>query len=78
MEEEAANDNRGRHKYRFIVRDTGIGISEEYLPHIFESFTREEKTTVNRVQGTGLGLAITARIVELMDGRISADVWKPA
>ena len=70
-EEEAANDNRGRHKYRFIVRDTGIGISEEYLPHIFESFTREEKTTVNRVQGTGLGLAITARIVELMDGRIS-------
>ncbi|MBQ8934065.1 MAG: response regulator [Lachnospiraceae bacterium] len=70
-EEESANDNSGRHKYRFIVRDTGIGISEEYLPHIFESFTREEKTTVNRVQGTGLGLAITARIVELMDGRIS-------
>ena len=58
-------------KYRFIVRDTGIGISKEYLPHIFESFTREEKTTVNRVQGTGLGLAITARIVEMMGGTIS-------
>ena len=58
-------------KYRFIVRDTGIGISEEYLPHIFESFTREEKTTVNRVQGTGLGLAITARVVEMMGGVIS-------
>ena len=58
-------------KYRFIVRDTGIGISKEYLPHIFESFTREEKTTVNRVQGTGLGLAITVRVVEMMGGVIS-------
>ena len=58
-------------KYRFIVRDSGIGISEEYLPHLFESFTREEKTTVNRVQGTGLGLAITAKVVELMGGTIS-------
>ncbi|MBQ6427082.1 MAG: response regulator [Oscillospiraceae bacterium] len=58
-------------KYRFIVRDTGIGISKEYLPHIFESFTREEKTTVNRVQGTGLGLAIAARVVEMMGGVIS-------
>ena len=59
------------HRYRFIVRDTGIGISEEYLPHIFESFTREEKTTVSRIQGTGLGLAITAKVVELMGGTIS-------
>lgn len=58
-------------RYRFIIRDTGIGISEEYFPHIFESFTREEKTTVNQVQGTGLGLAITAKVVELMGGTIS-------
>ena len=58
-------------KYRFIVRDTGIGISEEYLPHIFESFTREESTKINRVQGTGLGLAITAKVVEMMKGTIS-------
>ncbi len=60
-----------RRLYRFIVRDTGIGISEDYLPHLFESFTREEKTTVNRIQGTGLGLAITAKIVELMGGTIA-------
>lgn len=60
-----------RYKYRFIIRDTGIGISEEYLPYIFESFTREENTTINRVQGTGLGLAITAKVVELMGGKIS-------
>ena len=68
-EEEPAAGNKNL--YRFIVRDTGIGISEEYLPHIFESFTREEKTTVNRIQGTGLGLAITAKVVELMGGTIS-------
>ena len=68
-EEEPLEGNK--HRYRFIVRDTGIGISEDYLPHIFESFTREEKTTVNSIQGTGLGLAITARVVELMGGTIS-------
>ncbi|MBR4456646.1 MAG: response regulator [Solobacterium sp.] len=68
-EEEPCSGNRNR--YRFIVRDTGIGISEEYLPHIFDSFTREEKTTVNRIQGTGLGLSITAKVVELMGGSIS-------
>ena len=60
----------GRILYRFMIKDTGIGISEDYLPHLFESFTREEKTTVNRVQGTGLGLSISARIVEHMGGRI--------
>ena len=69
--EELGVDEDGKIKYRFVVRDTGIGISEDYLPHIFESFTREEKTTVNRVQGTGLGLAITARVVEMMGGKIS-------
>ena len=68
-EEEPVEGNR--YRYRFIVRDTGIGISEDYLPHIFESFTREEKTTVNRIQGTGLGLAITAKVVEMMGGTIS-------
>ena len=68
-EEEHIEGNR--YRYYLIVRDTGIGISEDYLPHIFDSFTREEKTTVNRIQGTGLGLAITAKIVELMGGTIS-------
>ena len=68
-EEKHVKDNW--YSYRFIVKDTGIGISEKYLPHIFDSFTREEKTTINRIQGTGLGLAITAKIVELMGGTIS-------
>ena len=69
--EEEPSQTEGRNRYRFIIRDTGVGISEEYLPHLFESFSREQSTTINRVQGTGLGLAITAKIVELMDGTIT-------
>ncbi len=68
--ENPAGENAKYH-YRIIIRDTGVGISEEYLPHIFESFTREQNTTINRVQGTGLGLAITAKVVEMMGGTIS-------
>ena len=69
-EEESLPGSR-KNRYRFIIRDTGAGISEEYLPHIFESFTREQNTTINSIQGTGLGLAITARVVDLMGGTIS-------
>ena len=69
--EELGPGEAGKIRYRFTIRDTGVGISEEYLPYIFDSFTREQRTTINRVQGTGLGLAITARIVELMGGTIS-------
>ena len=61
----------GRSRYRFTVRDTGIGMSEEYLPHVFESFSRETNSTINKIQGTGLGMAITSKLVELMGGEIS-------
>lgn len=57
--------------YHFIVRDTGIGIKPEFLGHIFESFTREENTTVSGIPGTGLGLAITKSIVDMMGGTVS-------
>ena len=69
--EELGPSENGSNRYRFTIQDTGIGISEDYLPHIFDSFTREQNTTINRVQGTGLGLAITAKVVELMGGTIS-------
>ena len=68
--EELGKTEDGKIRYRFTIRDTGIGISEDYLPHIFDSFTREQNTTINRIQGTGLGLAITARVVEQMGGTI--------
>ncbi len=69
--EETEGVRPGTGHYRFIIADTGIGISEDYLPHIFDSFTREQSTTINKIQGTGLGLAITARVVEKMGGKLS-------
>ena len=54
--------------YHFVVKDTGIGMSEEFQKHIFETFTREETTTVSGIQGTGLGMAITKKSVEMMGG----------
>ena len=66
---------RGEHyaKYRFVIEDDGIGMSEEYLKTIFDPFTREEKSGINHVQGTGLGMAITKRVVDLMGGIICVE-----
>ena len=56
--------------YRFTVSDTGVGMSEDFMKHMFEEFSREKTSTISKQQGTGLGLAITKRIVDAMDGRI--------
>lgn len=58
---------------RVIVEDTGIGMSEKYLPHIFEEFTRERTSTESKVVGTGLGLPIVKALVELMEGTIQVE-----
>ena len=58
---------------RFKVKDTGIGMSEEFQKTIFDTFTREKKSQVNRTEGTGLGMAITKYIVEAMKGTIELD-----
>jgi len=60
----------------FTIADTGIGISEEYLPHIFETFSQEDSSTTNRYGSSGLGLAITKRIVEMMNGDIRVESEK--
>ena len=60
-------------RYRFIVQDDGIGMSEAYQKTLFDPFTREERSGTNRVQGTGLGMAITKSIVDLMGGSISVE-----
>ena len=60
-------------RYRFIVQDDGIGMSEEFQKTLFDPFTREEKSGTNKVQGTGLGMAITKSIVDLMGGSISVE-----
>lgn len=59
--------------YKIIVEDTGIGMSEEYLPHIFEEFTRERTSTESKVIGTGLGLPIVKSLVDLMGGSIRVE-----
>ena len=73
LAEEEPTGDAHKNLYRFVIADTGIGISEDYLPHIFDSFTREQSTTINRIQGTGLGLAITAKVVEQMGGKITVE-----
>ena len=60
-------------KYRFVVQDDGIGMSEDYQKTLFDPFTREERSGTNKVQGTGLGMAITKSIVDLMGGSISVE-----
>ncbi len=60
----------GYGNYEFIIKDSGIGMSEEFVKHIFEPFEREENTTTSGIQGTGLGMAITKNIVDMMNGTI--------
>ena len=57
--------------FDFIIRDTGIGMSPEFVEHIFEPFSREENSMVHQTQGTGLGMSIVKNIVDLMGGKIS-------
>ena len=59
--------------YRFTCEDTGIGMSVEYLPHIFDEFSREHTTTENKVVGTGLGLPIVKSLIEQMGGTIRVE-----
>ncbi len=60
----------GRLKIKFVVRDNGIGMSPEFVEHLFEPFAREESDANIRTQGTGLGLAIVKSLVDAMDGTI--------
>ncbi len=55
---------------RFIINDTGCGISEEFIPHLFQPFSQEHMGATTLYGGTGLGLAICKNLVDLMDGKI--------
>ena len=59
--------------YEFTFKDNGIGMSQDYLDHIFEPFTRAEDSRVCKVQGTGLGMPITRNIVRMMGGDIKVE-----
>ncbi|MCM1103764.1 MAG: response regulator [Clostridium sp.] len=60
----------GYANYEFLIKDNGIGMSEEFVEHIFEPFEREKNSTISKIQGTGLGMAITKNIVDMMNGTI--------
>lgn len=68
---EIPSDREGYALFQTTISDTGIGMSEEYLPHLFEDFSREQSATDSKIEGTGLGMSIVKKLVELMGGSIS-------
>ena len=74
VEETARLDNRST--LRLTFRDTGIGMSREYLPKLFDAFTQEETSTTSKYGSTGLGMPITKSIVEMMNGHIEVESEK--
>ncbi len=67
---ELPSDREGYARYENIVSDTGIGISSDFIEHIFDSFSRERNTTESKIMGTGLGMSIVKKLVDLMGGTI--------
>ncbi len=63
----------GTRLYHFLVSDNGIGMSAEFVRHMFDPFEREEKVAVSSTEGTGLGMAITKNVVEMMGGTIEVE-----
>ena len=68
--EEIPSGREGFALFRTVISDTGIGISPEFLPHIFENFSREQNTSKSGVLGAGLGMPVAKKLVELMGGSI--------
>ena len=69
-------DREGYGLYVLTVEDTGIGMTPEFLEHIYDEFTRENSTTVSRIQGTGLGMTIVKKLVDIMGGTIDIQSQK--
>ena len=70
---EIPSDMQGYAMYQTVIEDTGIGMSEEFLPHLFEEFTRERSSTESKLNGTGLGMPIVKKLVDLMQGTIEVE-----
>lgn len=71
--DEQASEDENTANYKVVVEDNGIGMSQDYLPHIFEEFSREHTSTETRVAGTGLGLPIVKSLVDLMGATIEVE-----
>ncbi len=70
---EKAGAPDGFAQYEFSIKDNGVGMSDEFVEHIFEPFEREKNSTTSGIQGTGLGMAITKNIVDMMNGTIEVE-----
>ena len=70
------NAPKGKGLYEIRVKDTGIGMSQEFAQRIFEPFERERTSTVSKIQGTGLGMAISKNIIDMMGGTIEVHTEK--
>ena len=66
----------GNSTLRFIISDTGIGMSKEFLPKLFESFSQEDSSSTSKYGSTGLGMSITKNLVEMMNGSIEVESEK--
>ena len=66
----------GKSTLQFTISDTGIGMSQEFLPKLFDAFSQEDSSTTSRFGSTGLGMAITRSIIELMNGTIAVESEK--
>ena len=73
---EIPSSREGWALYQTTITDTGMGMSEDFLPHLFDEFSREQNSTENKIQGTGLGMPIVKRLVELMEGTIEVTSQK--
>ena len=71
--DELDSEDEKNENYKVVVEDNGIGMSQDYLPHIFEEFSREHTSTETRVAGTGLGLPIVKSLVDRMGGTIEVE-----
>ena len=71
--DELDSEDEKNANYKVVVEDNGIGMSQDYLPHIFEEFSREHTSTETRVAGTGLGLPIVKSLVDRMGGTIEGE-----
>lgn len=73
VSEKASSTKPGYVDCSVIISDTGIGMSKEFLPHIFDSFSRAQSATESRIAGTGLGMCIVKKIIDLMGGTITVE-----
>lgn len=74
--EELPSEREGYAVFRTTVTDTGIGMTKEFLPHIFDEFSRENNSTSNRIEGSGLGMPIVKKLVDLLGGSIEVESEK--